>query len=62
MTIRMMKAMEDMDNLIARMNTVNGLGISKTIDIALERTAMRKQIVSNMDKVQLVILDELRKA
>jgi len=61
MTIIMMKAMEDMDNLIVRMNTVNGLGISKTIDTALERTAMRKQIVLEMDKAQLVILDELKK-
>ena len=61
MTIVMKEAMEKMDTLIERMNNLNARGVSKTIEEALTCIELRKHICAEMDKVQLVILDELKK-
>jgi len=61
MTNEMKDAMQAMDNLIERMENLNKRGISKTIGEATTVSDLRKHICSEMDKVQLLILEELRK-
>jgi hypothetical protein len=61
MTFELRDAMEQMDRLIERMNNLNARGTIKTIEEALTASELRKQICERMDKVQLVILEELKK-
>jgi len=61
MTIELRDAMEQMDKLIERMNNLNARGTMKTIEEALTASELRKHICERMDKVQLVILEELKK-
>ena len=61
MTIELRDAMEQMDKLIERMNNLNARGTMKTIEEALTRSELMRHICERMDKVQLVILEELKK-
>jgi len=61
MTDRMKDATLRMDTLIHRMNKLNEGGVSKTIAEACKKMEYRKQVCKEMEEVNEIIMDEMRR-